>query len=113
MNGCLFCKIAAGEIPSAKVYEDEKFYSFLDINPQAKVHALIIPKEHYADMAELSKKDPALAGEMLKTACLVAEQLGLKNGFRLITNTGADARQSVRHTHVHILGGEELSERMG
>ncbi|MBR5257972.1 MAG: histidine triad nucleotide-binding protein [Clostridia bacterium] len=113
MNGCLFCKIAAGEIPSTKVYEDEKFYSFLDINPQAKVHALIIPREHYADMAELSKKDPALAGKMLKTACLVAEQLGLKNGFRLITNTGADARQSVRHTHVHILGGEELSERMG
>ena len=113
MNGCLFCKIAAGEIPSTKVYEDEKFYSFLDINPQAKVHALIIPKEHYADIAELSKKDPALAGEMLQKACLVAETLELDNGFRLITNKGADGCQSVRHVHVHRLGGEELSDRMG
>ncbi len=113
MNECLFCRIAAGEIPSSKAYEDEKFYAFMDINPQAKVHALIIPKKHYADMAELSAADAALAGEMLKKACLVAEKLGLKNGFRLITNTGADARQSVRHTHIHILGGEELSERMG
>ena len=113
MNDCLFCKIAAGEIPSAKAYEDEKFYAFMDINPQAKVHALIVPKAHYADMAELSGKEPALAGEMLQKACLVAENLGLKNGFRLITNKGADGRQSVRHVHVHILGGEELSERMG
>jgi histidine triad (HIT) family protein len=64
-------------------------------------------------MAELSGKEPALAGEMLQKACLVAENLGLKNGFRLITNKGADGRQSVRHVHVHILGGEELSERMG
>ena len=113
MSDCLFCKIAAGEIPSTKVYEDEKFCAFLDINPQAKVHALIIPKAHYADMADLTKNDPVLAGEMLKTACSVADRLGLKNGFRLITNTGADGRQSVRHVHVHILGGEELSERMG
>lgn len=113
MSDCLFCKIAAGEIPSTKAYEDEKFYAFMDINPQAKVHALIVPKAHYADMAELSQNEPALAGEMLRKACLVAETLGLDNGFRLITNKGADGCQSVRHVHVHILGGEKLSERMG
>lgn len=112
MGDCIFCKIIAGDIPSNKVYEDELVYAFRDINPQAKVHILVAPKEHMKDMAECAQRSDDLAGHIMKVCVRIAEQEGLSNGFRLVTNKGEDARQSVSHLHVHILGGETLSEKM-
>ena len=113
MDNCLFCKIIEGKIPSAKVYEDDKVYAFRDINPQAPVHVLLVPKKHYANVCECAREDADLAGSMLKKCADIAESEGLKNGFRLITNNGPDACQSVQHMHLHILGGEQLADRMG
>ena len=112
MDSCLFCKIIAGQIPSDKVYEDDRCYAFRDINPQAPVHILIVPKTHVADVAECTEKDSALAGHVLKVASELAKREGLTNGFRLVTNAGADACQSVKHFHVHLLGGRKMSEKM-
>ena len=89
MDSCLFCKIIAGQIPSDKVYEDDRCYAFRDINPQAPVHILIVPKTHVADVAECTEKDSALAGHVLKVASELAKREGLTNGFRLVTNAGA------------------------
>lgn len=113
MDNCLFCKIIAGQIPSAKVYEDDRVYAFRDINPQAPVHVLVVPKEHYANVTECTEKDHELAGYVFKKCAEVAKQEGLANGFRLITNNGDDACQSVHHMHVHVLGGTKLTEKMG
>jgi histidine triad (HIT) family protein len=113
MDNCLFCKIIRGEIPSTKVYEDESVYAFRDINPQAPVHVLVVPKKHYKNVSECAGNDPALAGEILKKCALIAQSEGLANGFRLITNNGPDACQSVEHMHVHILGGAKLTDKMG
>ena len=112
MDSCLFCKIIAGQIPSDKVYEDDRCYAFRDINPQAPVHILIVPKTHVADVAECTEKDSARAGHVLKVASELAKREGLTNGFRLVTNAGADACQSVKHFHVHLLGGRKMSEKM-
>ena len=112
MDSCLFCKIIAGQIPSDKVYEDDRCYAFRDINPQAPVHILIVPKTHVADVAECTEKDSVLAGHVLKEASELAKREGLTNGFRLVTNAGADACQSVKHFHVHLLGGRKMSEKM-
>lgn len=112
MDSCLFCKIIAGQIPSDKVYEDDRCYAFRDINPQAPVHILVVPKMHVADVAECTEKDSALAGHVLKVASELAKREGLTNGFRLVTNAGADACQSVKHFHVHLLGGRKMSEKM-
>ena len=109
---CLFCKIIAGEIPSAKVYEDDKVFAFKDINPQAPVHVLVVPKQHYADVTECATQNPELAGYMLSACAKIAKELGLDNGFRLVTNNGADACQSVKHMHIHILGGAQLADKM-
>lgn len=109
---CIFCKIVNGEIPSKKVYEDEKILAFHDLNPQAKVHVLVIPKEHIScvdDINELNSKTIAYIFEKIP---VIAKSLGLKNGYRVITNCGDDACQSVKHLHFHVLGGEKLSERM-
>ena len=104
MEDCLFCKIAAGEIPSKKAYEDDEVLAFYDIAPQAPVHVLVIPKKHVSD---------AFLAGLLRTAAKVAGELGLaESGFRLVSNCGADARQSVPHLHVHILGGKQLGDRM-
>ena len=112
MNDCLFCKIAAGEIPSAKVYEDEFCYAFRDIHPQAPVHVLVIPKTHVASIAEA-----ALLGDEALSACVkaigvIAEQEGLTSGFRVVSNCGPDACQSVPHLHFHILGGRKMEDSM-
>lgn len=112
MDNCLFCRIIRGEIPSSKVYEDDKTFAFRDINPQAKTHVLVVPKTHYANVTECAGADPELAGYLLAVCAKVAEQEGLKNGFRLVTNNGKDACQSVEHMHVHVLGGEQLSDGM-
>ena len=108
---CLFCSIIKGEIPSTKVYEDEFVYSFRDINPQAPVHVLIVPKKH---MDNVLQCDGETMARVLDAARKIAAQEGVdKSGFRLLTNCGPDGRQSVQHLHFHLLGGKKLSENMG
>lgn len=106
---CLFCRIAAGDIPVTVVRETENTLAFRDIAPAAPVHVLVIPKTHYADVATLAQDDPALAGELLNTAAVVAESEGmLADGFRLIFNTGEYGGQEVFHAHAHLLGGAPM-----
>jgi histidine triad (HIT) family protein len=106
---CLFCKIAAGEIPSTKVYEDELIYAFRDIAPQAPVHVLIIPRKHIESAQALTAEDDALLCHMFACARKIAESEGVAaSGYRLITNVGDDAGQSVHHLHLHLIGGKAL-----
>ena len=109
---CLFCKIVAGEIPSTKVYEDELVFAFRDINPQAPTHILVIPKTHIGSLAELTKENSAVVARIFEVIPEIAKAEGLTNGYRVISNCGPDARQSVQHLHFHILGGRELTEQM-
>ena len=109
---CIFCKIIAGEIPSTKVYEDEMVYVFRDINPQAPTHILVIPKEHIASVAEITPANSGLVAHIFEVIAQIAKEEGLENGYRVVSNCGPDARQSVHHLHFHILGGKELSEQM-
>ncbi len=109
---CLFCKIAAGEIPSTKVYEDDKLLAFKDINPQAPVHILIIPKEHFDSVDALDEKSAPIVGDIMLVAKKIAAEQGLKDGYRIITNIGENGGQTVKHLHFHILGGVKLSEKM-
>ncbi|MBQ3424365.1 MAG: histidine triad nucleotide-binding protein [Clostridia bacterium] len=111
MSDCLFCKIIAGEIPGQAVYEDEKVYAFRDINPQAPVHVLIVPKKHMDDIRQCDGETAAALVEAVKT---VAAREGVsESGFRVVSNCGRDGCQSVGHLHVHLLGGRKLPERMG
>lgn len=113
MNDCLFCKIIAGEIPSEKAYEDEQVYAFGDINPQAPVHVLIVPKAHLSGLNNLEGAQDRLLAGLLRAAHAIAVQAGVDtSGYRLISNCGPDACQSVGHLHFHLLGGKRLSERM-
>ncbi|MBQ5350378.1 MAG: histidine triad nucleotide-binding protein [Oscillospiraceae bacterium] len=112
MSDCLFCKIIAGEIPSAKVYEDENVFAFRDIAPQAPTHILVVPREHIESVADLNADNSALAARCLEAAAAIARQEGLKGGFRVVSNCGDDAGQTVKHLHFHILGGERLGDRM-
>ncbi|MFC0002723.1 histidine triad nucleotide-binding protein [Micromonospora siamensis] len=106
---CLFCRIVAGEIPATIVRETDRTLAFRDIDPKAPIHVLVIPKEHYADVATLALDDQELAGELLATAAAVAEEEGLDaDGFRLMFNTGAHGGQEVFHVHAHLLGGAPL-----
>ena len=109
---CLFCRIVSGEIPSAKVYEDEKILAFRDINPQAPVHVLVIPKEHIPSMDGVTPENSAVVAHLFERIPAIAAEAGLKNGYRLISNCGPDACQSVPHLHFHLLGGKQLSEKM-
>ncbi len=103
---CLFCRIAQGEIPSTKVYEDDRVLAFRDINPQAPVHVLVVPKEHLSDLNDLSPERQALGGHILNVLAHLAEQEGLKTqGYRVVANTGENAGQTVPHLHFHLLGG--------
>lgn len=109
MDDCLFCKIAAGQIPSTKVYEDETFFAFRDIRPEAPVHVLVIPKRHFANVLEAST-EPGMMDGLMAAASAIARQEGLEEkGFRLVVNTGIDAGQSVGHLHLHILGGRVMA----
>lgn len=108
-SDCLFCKIIAGEIPSDKVYEDDTTYAFKDINPQAKVHVLIVPKSHYENVAKLAEADAAQLSHMVEVAQQIADK-EFHGAYRLIFNTGLDAGQSVFHVHAHVLTGEKLAE---
>lgn len=110
MSDCLFCKIVEGTIPSRKVYEDEQVVAFHDIQPQAPVHLLVIPKKHIASMNDSTAEDAALLGHVLLAAKQIAKDAGLAEaGYRLVNNCGADAGQVVFHIHFHILGGEKLA----
>ena len=107
---CLFCKIIEGKIPSSKVYEDDKMLVFKDIEPKAKVHLLAIPKVHFAYLSELDAKKAEILGYMFTKIPEIAKANGCENGYRLIINQGEDGGQAVHHLHVHILGGEKLSD---
>lgn len=109
---CLFCKIIAGKIPSAKVYENDYVYAFRDIQPQAPVHVLIVPKEHISSIDEVTPANSDIVRHIAEAIPEVAKALGLENGYRVITNVGEDGCQSVRHLHFHLLGGAKLPERM-
>ena len=109
---CLFCKIIEGAIPSKKVYEAEFCYSFLDINPQAPVHALVVPKLHIESADAVDEKNSYTVAKIFEAIPKIAASLGLENGYRVITNIGEDGAQSVKHLHFHILGGEKLTEKM-
>ena len=108
MADCIFCKIITGEIPGDKVYEDEEILGFRDINPAAPVHVLFVPKKHFANLSEASCDDQALLGKMLLIAGKEAEKLGLAEGYRLVSNCGESAGQSVGHFHIHLLGGRDM-----
>ena len=106
MSECIFCKIAAGKIPSKKVYEDERIYAFEDINPQAPTHVLLVPKKHIVNLHDGSG-DPALLGEIVARSAAVARELGIEE-YRLVANSGAEAGQAVFHLHFHVLGGRRM-----
>ena len=111
-NDCLFCKIIAGEIPSTKVYEDDKLLAFKDINPQAPVHILIIPKEHYDSLDALDETTAPIVADIMLLAKRLAAEFHLENGYRVLTNIGENGGQTVKHLHFHLLGGAKLSEKM-
>jgi histidine triad (HIT) family protein len=106
---CLFCRMASGEIPVAKVHDDELVFAIRDINPQAPTHALVIPVAHVGSAAELGDADGAMLGRLFGVAARIARDDGLDGGFRLVTNTGPDAGQSVPHLHLHVLGGRSMA----
>jgi histidine triad (HIT) family protein len=109
-QNCLFCKIAAGEIPAALVHEDERAVAFRDINPQAPTHVLVNPRAHIESLNDAAQTDEPLLGHLLRVAARVANSEGLsESGYRTVVNTGADAGQSVFHVHVHLLGGRTLA----
>ena len=110
---CIFCKIIAGEIPSSKVYEDEYCYAFRDINPQTPVHILVVPKEHIASADEICAENSRFVSAIFEAIPKIAKSEGLENGYRVITNCGDDACQTVKHLHFHIMGGRKLPENMG
>ena len=109
---CLFCAIIKGEIPSKKVYEDELCYAFLDINPQAPVHCLIIPRTHVGSVDEITEENAPLVAHIFSTIPKIAASLGLDGGYRVISNVGENGCQSVKHLHFHVIGGRKLSETM-
>ncbi|MDQ3069528.1 MAG: histidine triad nucleotide-binding protein [Acidobacteriota bacterium] len=106
---CLFCRIAAGEIPATLVYEDERVIAFNDINPQAPMHVLVVPRRHIATLNDLTAGDEGLAGELIRRGAAIAAERGhAEGGFRTVFNCNADAGQTVFHIHLHVLAGREL-----
>ena len=108
MADCLFCKIAAGEIPSSKIYEDESVYAFSDINPQAPFHAIVIPKEHIASTDDINAQNSHLIAKVFEAIAKIAVQENLEDGYRVVTNCGKDAGQTVGHIHFHVLARRYL-----
>ncbi len=106
---CIFCKIANNEVLSEKVYEDEKFLAFNDLDPQAPVHVLIIPKEHVKSADEITDKNSDIVGKMFIIAAKIAKEKGLDNGYRIVNNCGEDGGQTVKHLHFHLLGGRKMN----
>ena len=112
MSNCLFCKIIAGDIPSTKVYEDALVYAFRDINPQAPTHVLVVPKIHVEDVNGITAENSAVIAHIFEVIPQIAKAEGLVNGYRVVSNCGADAGQTVQHLHFHILGGKTLALEM-
>jgi histidine triad (HIT) family protein len=111
---CIFCKIVEGEIPSDTVYEDEEIIAFRDINPQAPVHIVIIPRQHIASLSHLSQSDSALVGRLVTIANKLAKEEGIsEKGYRLVINCGKEGGQLVPHLHLHLVGGRKLSDQVG
>lgn len=108
MEDCLFCKIIAGEIPSKKVYEDDNVYAFYDINPQAPVHFLVIPKQHIASAAAVTPENSAVVARCFEVIAKITKELGLES-FRVVSNIGEQAQQSVFHLHFHVLSGRDMT----
>lgn len=108
MKDCLFCKIIAGEIPSNQVYEDDLCYAFYDIAPLEPTHFLVVPKQHLASAAEVNEENAALIGHIYAVIARLAAQMGFADGFRVVTNCGEAAGQTVRHLHFHVLAGKTL-----
>jgi histidine triad (HIT) family protein len=110
MSDCLFCKIVDREIPAAIVYEDDRVLAFNDINPQAPVHVLVIPKRHIASLADLAPNHDPIVGELVRRAAAIADERGIAaGGYRTVFNTNRDAGQTVFHIHLHLLGGRSLT----
>ena len=109
---CLFCKIINGDISSTKVYENEFVYAFKDINPNAKVHFLVVPKTHIDSVDCANSDNACIISKVIEAIPIVAKECGLTNGYRVITNVGEDGGQSVKHLHFHILGGEKLPVKL-
>jgi len=108
MKDCLFCKIAAGEIPSRAVYSDDRVYAFHDVAPKAPTHVLVIPRRHIAKLADAGEADRELVGEVVARAAAIARDLGLEH-YRLVANNGEGAGQTVFHLHFHVLGGRQMT----
>ena len=112
MTDCLFCKIIGGIIPSTKVYEDETVFAFRDIAPQAPTHILVVPKAHLDSCDAVTACNSAVIAHIFEVIPVIAKAEGLENGYRVVSNCGADAGQTVRHLHFHILGGKQLALEM-
>ena len=112
MEKCIFCMIAAGDIPSTKVYEDEKILAFRDIAPMAPTHILVIPKAHIGSVAEITAENADIVAHIFTVIPQIAAAEGLTGGYRVVSNCGPDAGQTVHHLHFHILGGKQLSTEM-
>ena len=112
MDNCVFCGIAAGAIPSKKVYEDEQIVAFYDLEPQAPVHVLVIPKQHISCVDEINEENSGVVAHIFEKIPAITASLGLKNGYRVVTNCGKEGCQSVVHMHFHILGGTQLKGQM-
>ena len=112
MENCLFCKIVKGDIPSTKVYEDEKVLAFRDIAPMAPTHILVIPKTHIGSVAEVTAENADVVAHIFTVIPEIAKAEGLEGGYRVVSNCGSDAGQTVHHLHFHILGGKKLSTEM-
>ncbi len=106
---CLFCKIIQGEIPSKKIYEDDLVYSFYDIDPQAPIHFLVVPKKHISSPLEIAESDEQLVGHIYSVIAKIVKDLGITNGYRVVCNCGTDGGQTVGHLHYHVLAGRNLS----
>ncbi len=105
---CLFCKIARGEIPSTKIYENDRVYAFADIDPKAPFHAIVIPREHIASAAEINAENKALIADVFEAVSIIAKQENLEKGFRVVNNCGEDGGQTVGHIHFHLLARRNL-----
>lgn len=112
MSTCLFCKIISGEIPSTRVYEDDRILAIRDVAPQAPTHILVLPKEHIPSMAAITAENSSVVAHIFEMLPVIAEKEGLTNGYRVISNCGPDAGQTIAHLHFHLLGGRELTAAM-
>lgn len=113
MDDCIFCKIINGDIPSNKVYEDEDILAFKDVNPQMPIHILVVPKKHIESIIALSDEDEILVGKIFTAIRKITNELGIdKTGFRVISNCGEDAGQTVKHLHFHILAGDKMTDKI-